>query len=212
MLLAVLAIAASAPPWNTVLFHADTGNGYKAVRVPNIVTFNNGTLLAVVQAKLQGTGDDGATLILKRRSDDDGATWTQPEVVLSDEKIPSEFDAVAVIDPSTDTAFLVSSYVFLPRSMHPNRPPSPLRQSDVPKDGREKALRQLHKLCYKEHRLWRNMVNCYSHARKCYNRQCCFFRYRVARQEVQGTPARAPPPRLPRLQRHSQQFCFDQRR
>jgi sialidase-1 len=109
MLLAVLALVASVPPWKTTLFHADTGNGYKAVRVPNIVAFNNGTLLAIVQAKLQGTGDDGATQIMKRRSDDDGATWTQSEVVLSDAKSPSEFDAVAIVDPSTDTAFLVSS-------------------------------------------------------------------------------------------------------
>ena len=90
----------------TALFTSGT-IGINTFRVPNIVTTSNGTLIAIAQAKLNGHGDQGATSVLLRRSDTNGLSWSAPNVVLSDPRNHSEFDAVLGYDPASDTLLLV---------------------------------------------------------------------------------------------------------
>merc|ERR1712160_163107 len=52
-------------------------------------------------------GDNGATSILLRRSDDNGVSWRSPWIVLSHSQNSSEFDAVMVYDPITDAVHLL---------------------------------------------------------------------------------------------------------
>ena len=73
--------AAAPPPRLTDLFTSGT-LGIHTFRVPNIVTTTNGTLVAIAQGKLGGSGDEGATSVLLRRSDTGGAAWSAPAVVL----------------------------------------------------------------------------------------------------------------------------------
>jgi sialidase-1 len=100
-----LKVLRSMPPL-TDLFTSGT-LGINTFRVPNLITTRNGSLVAIAQGKLFGRGDSGATNIMLRRSDNNGASWSAPSVVLSDPLKKSAFDAVLAYEPQDDTLMVL---------------------------------------------------------------------------------------------------------
>ncbi len=64
----------------TTLFEAGQG-GYHTYRIPALLRTSGGTLLAFVEARRNGAGDNGDIDVLLRRSTDDGRSWSSPAVV-----------------------------------------------------------------------------------------------------------------------------------
>lgn len=62
------------------LWRRGTG-GYHTYRIPALVRTGTGALLAFCEGRLGGAGDAGEIHVLLRRSEDDGRTWSQEQVV-----------------------------------------------------------------------------------------------------------------------------------
>ncbi|MBN1854828.1 MAG: exo-alpha-sialidase [Pirellulales bacterium] len=92
---------------NVLLEHYDVfvnhevidGLSYDTYRIPNIARTNDGTLIAVAEARLAGSGDPGATHIdlVYKRSFDGGRTWTaghildrHPDTILDGNGVPAD--------------------------------------------------------------------------------------------------------------------------
>lgn len=73
----VSALRAVEEPRLTTLFQAGIG-GYVGYRIPVIAATAGGTLLTVCEARKDGFGDWAAIDLLMRRSNDGGATWSEP--------------------------------------------------------------------------------------------------------------------------------------
>jgi sialidase-1 len=58
--------------------------GYHTYRIPAIVSANDGTLLAFAEGRKDGQGDSGDIDLLLRRSSDQGATWSAPQLLWDD--------------------------------------------------------------------------------------------------------------------------------
>ena len=58
--------------------------GYHTYRIPAIVSTNDGTLLAFAEGRKAGQGDSGDIDLVLRRSSDQGATWTEQQVLWND--------------------------------------------------------------------------------------------------------------------------------
>jgi sialidase-1 len=61
--------------------------GYKSFRIPAIVTAKNGDLLAFCEGRVHGSGDFGDIKIVLRRSSDNGKTWSNLQVVASNDTL-----------------------------------------------------------------------------------------------------------------------------
>jgi sialidase-1 len=80
------------------------GEGSRNYRIPTITVTNRGTLLAFI-AERMGRGDFGHdTNTVMRRSTDGGATWTEPETILSEKGIDFHSGPV-VVDRQTGSIF-----------------------------------------------------------------------------------------------------------
>jgi sialidase-1 len=74
-------------PVFTDLFTARAG-GYATYRIPGIVVTAAGSILAYAEARRTGIGDWDAIDLLLRRSADGGATWSTPQTIAREEKLP----------------------------------------------------------------------------------------------------------------------------
>ena len=63
-----------------VLWKSGQG-GYKSYRIPALAVTKKGTVLAFCEGRRAGAGDSGAIEILLRRSTDNGASWSEQQVV-----------------------------------------------------------------------------------------------------------------------------------
>jgi sialidase-1 len=55
--------------------------GYSNYRIPAIITAADGTLLAFCEARKDHRGDSGNIDLILKRSEDNGATWSSPQVI-----------------------------------------------------------------------------------------------------------------------------------
>ena len=80
-----LASADSPPSGVTrqVLFESGT-DGYHTFRIPSIIQTKEGSLLAFCEGRKNGGGDSGDIDLVMRRSDDQGASWSELVVVWDD--------------------------------------------------------------------------------------------------------------------------------
>lgn len=74
-------------PVFTDLFEARVG-GYATYRIPGIVVTATGSILAYAEARRTGIGDWDAIDLLLRRSADGGRTWSAPQTLAREEKLP----------------------------------------------------------------------------------------------------------------------------
>src|SRR6185312_1123257 len=81
-----------------------SGNeGYKSFRIPAIVKAKNGDLLAFCEGRVNGGGDFGNIKIVLKRSKDDGKTWSNLQIVASNDSLQAGNPA-PVVD-LTDSRF-----------------------------------------------------------------------------------------------------------
>lgn len=92
----------------TPLFVAGQG-GYHTYRIPAIARTTNGTLLAFCEGRKLSASDTGDIDLLVRRSTDQGATWSAPAVVWSDDANTCGNPA-PVVDRRTGTIWLLSTW------------------------------------------------------------------------------------------------------
>src|SRR5665213_2669238 len=61
--------------------------GYKSFRIPAIVKVKNGDLLAFCEGRVNGGGDFGNIKIVLKRSIDNGKTWSDLQIVASNDSL-----------------------------------------------------------------------------------------------------------------------------
>ena len=66
-----------------ILFHSGT-RGYHTYRIPAITVTVHNTILAFCEGRKQGRGDAGDIALLVRRSEDDGQSWSEHQIVWDD--------------------------------------------------------------------------------------------------------------------------------
>ncbi|MBI9018452.1 MAG: exo-alpha-sialidase [Phycisphaerae bacterium] len=93
-------------PKKTVLYERGK-DGYKNYRIPAIVVSKKGTLLAFAEGR--EAGDTGDIDILLRRSEDNGKTWAEKQVVWSDAKNTCG-NPCPVVDQSTGRIWLFTTW------------------------------------------------------------------------------------------------------
>lgn len=97
-------IAAPEPPFQTDVFASGT-EGYDTFRIPAVITTLKGTLLAFCEGRKAGRGDSGDIDIVLRRSEDDGQTWSELQLV-ADESTNTIGNPCPVVDQSTGRIWL----------------------------------------------------------------------------------------------------------
>jgi len=106
--------AAPPTPDAVTVFTRESADAYEAIRIPAIVQSKGGTLLAFAEGRVLDS-DHGENDILLRRSNDDGATWSDTQVVAESGKDSlNDPCALALRDP--DRIFLV--YHRYPQGYH----------------------------------------------------------------------------------------------
>jgi len=83
--------------------------GYDTYRIPALVVTNEGTLLAFCEGRKTGRGDAGDIDLLMRRSTDNGASWSEQQVVWNDEGNTCG-NPSPVIDQRTGVIWLFSTW------------------------------------------------------------------------------------------------------
>ncbi|MFT5464753.1 MAG: sialidase-1, partial [Planctomycetota bacterium] len=83
--------------------------GYNTYRIPAAVVTNNGTVLAFCEGRRNGRSDTGDIDILLRRSDDNGKTWSDTQVVW-DDKGNTCGNPCPVVDRETGTIWLLLTW------------------------------------------------------------------------------------------------------
>ncbi|TWD74863.1 sialidase-1 [Kribbella amoyensis] len=119
---------ASAAVTQTVLFNKGDA-GYGCYRIPAIVRTTAGTLLAFAEARRTWCGDSQEIDLVLRRSEDDGRTWSAPQVVLSG--TDDDPNAVATRGNPTPIVDQDTGRIVLLTTMDPgtvNRPRTPYVQ------------------------------------------------------------------------------------
>ncbi len=96
------------------IFVGDVG-GYHAYRIPSLITTPDGALVVFCEARKTELSDDGDIDLLLRRSEDGGATWLAPQLVLEEGgnariKIGNP---TAVVDRESGTIWLAVNRDFL---------------------------------------------------------------------------------------------------
>ena len=82
---AALTVPAAPPePQRRELFRSGS-DGYHTYRIPALLVSRSGTILTFCEGRKDGRGDSGAIDLLLKRSEDGGATWSDQQVVWSDE-------------------------------------------------------------------------------------------------------------------------------
>lgn len=83
--------------------------GYKTYRIPALAVTKKGTVLAFCEGRRAGAGDSGAIEILLRRSTDNGAHWSEQQVVWADAGNTCGNPA-PVVDLQTGTIWLLLTW------------------------------------------------------------------------------------------------------
>lgn len=83
--------------------------GYHAYRIPAIAVTNAGTVLAFCEGRKAGRGDAGDIDLLVKRSEDNGATWSESAVIWDDAGNTCGNPA-PVVDRTTGTVFLLMTW------------------------------------------------------------------------------------------------------
>ena len=91
-----------------VLWKSGQG-GYKSYRIPALAVSKKGTVLAFCEGRRAGAGDSGAIEILLRRSTDNGAHWSEQQVVWADAGNTCGNPA-PVVDLQTGTIWLLLTW------------------------------------------------------------------------------------------------------
>lgn len=81
--------------------------GYNRYRIPSLIVTKQGSLLAFCEGRTGGDSGDIDTLV--RRSEDDGTTWSKPQVVWSDSHNTCG-NPCPVVDHSTGRIYLLSTW------------------------------------------------------------------------------------------------------
>jgi len=109
-----LTLAAPPVPEAVTVFTRESDDAYEAIRIPAIVQSKGGTLLAFAEGRVLDS-DHGENDIVLRRSDDDGNTWSDIQVVAESGKDSlNDPCALALHDP--DRVLLV--YHRYPQGYH----------------------------------------------------------------------------------------------
>ncbi len=97
----------AAPPLQPELFNNGDG-GFFEFASPNLVTTNNGTVLAMAEGR-SGTTDNSAYAIVMRRSTDNGATWSPISVIYGIAPNTTQWvgNPSAVVDSTTGNIFVL---------------------------------------------------------------------------------------------------------
>ncbi len=83
--------------------------GYKTYRIPALAVAKNGTVLAFCEGRRASSSDNGQIDVLLRRSIDNGATWSDQQVVWSDGSNTCGNPA-PVVDQRTGTIWLLLTW------------------------------------------------------------------------------------------------------
>ncbi|MCC9607901.1 glycoside hydrolase [Blastopirellula sp. JC732] len=92
----------------TVVFKSGM-NGYNTYRIPSVITAKDGTLLAFIEARKNNMSDTGDIDLVLRRSKDNGATWSDAEVIWDDEGNVCG-NPCPVVDQSTGKIWLLLTW------------------------------------------------------------------------------------------------------
>jgi len=84
-------------------------NGYHTYRIPSLITTPKGTSLAFCEGRKSGRGDTGNIDLLLKRSTDNGATWSEQQVVWDDSTNVCG-NPCPVVDEATGTIFLLMTW------------------------------------------------------------------------------------------------------
>jgi len=94
---------------STTVYHQLT-NGYQAYRIPALLLTTNGTLLAFCEARRRASsGDAGEINVVFKRSADNGATWSDQQIVFQD-SLNTCGNPTLVQDKNTGTIWLLMSH------------------------------------------------------------------------------------------------------
>jgi len=81
-------------------------DGYNTYRIPVLLVTKNGTLLAFCEGRKTGKGDTGNIDVLVKRSEDNGETWSEQQVIWDDgENVCG--NPCPVVDQKSGTIFLL---------------------------------------------------------------------------------------------------------
>jgi len=86
-------------------------NGYHTYRIPSIIITQKGTLLAFCEGRKNGRGDSGDIDMLLRRSEDNGTTWSEQQVIWDDGQNVCG-NPCPVVDQHTSTIWLLMTWNF----------------------------------------------------------------------------------------------------
>lgn len=84
-------------------------SGYNTFRIPSVLVAKDGTLLAFIEGRKQNSSDTGDIDLIVRRSQDNGATWSEPEVIWDDENNVCG-NPCPVVDQSTGKIWLLLTW------------------------------------------------------------------------------------------------------
>ena len=84
-------------------------DGYHTYRIPALAVTTNGTVLAFAEGRKKSAGDAGKIDLLVRRSTDNGATWSAPQIVWADGDNTCGNPA-PVVDRDTGTLWLLMTW------------------------------------------------------------------------------------------------------
>ena len=84
-------------------------DGYHTYRIPALAVTTNGTVLAFAEGRKKSAGDAGKIDLLIRRSTDNGATWSAPQIVWADGDNTCGNPA-PVVDRDTGTLWLLMTW------------------------------------------------------------------------------------------------------
>ncbi|EAQ79149.1 sialidase family protein [Blastopirellula marina] len=114
VLFALLAIATSGGILSagelheSVVYQSGVG-GYDTYRIPSVIVAKDGTLLAFIEARKHNKSDTGDIDLMLRRSKDNGATWSDAEVIWDDEGNVCG-NPCPVVDQSTGKIWLLLTW------------------------------------------------------------------------------------------------------
>lgn len=105
--LAVLACSASADLTQTDVFTSGHG-GYHTYRIPSVAVTTSGTVLAFCEGRRGSLSDSGDIDLLLKRSEDNGATWSDAQLVWDDGRSTCGNPCV-VVDRDTRRVWLLAT-------------------------------------------------------------------------------------------------------
>ncbi len=69
---------------NYVTLFEQGEHGYSCFRIPAVVVTNSGSILAFAEARKKSCSDTGNIDLVMRKSDDNGATWSDLKIIWDD--------------------------------------------------------------------------------------------------------------------------------